>query len=110
MDNNTTEVATTRIGAAFPAARSAWMSKAGVAANHAFEQNSALAQNPGLAANRPDPRCAALWQIPAPTMPFPALVMPFGTRKQTTNVHQTRISAGGYGAMGPYPEREDRPN
>jgi hypothetical protein len=28
-----------------------------------------------------------------------------GTRKQT-NVHKTRISVGGYGAMGPYPERE----
>ena len=27
------------------------------------------------------------------------------TRKPI-NVHKTRISAGGYGAMGPYPERE----
>jgi hypothetical protein len=27
-----------------------------------------------------------------------------GTRKQ--NVHKTRINAGGYGAMGPHPERE----
>ncbi len=26
------------------------------------------------------------------------------TRKQT--VHKTRINAGGYGAMGPHPERE----
>jgi hypothetical protein len=26
-------------------------------------------------------------------------------RKQT-NVHQTRTNAGGYGAMGPHPERE----
>jgi hypothetical protein len=97
VDNNTTEVATTRIGAAFPAARSAWIAATGVVASHV------LTQNPVLAANRPDARCAALRQIPAPTMPF-------GTRKQTTNVHQTRISAGGYGAMGPYPEREDRPN
>jgi hypothetical protein len=27
------------------------------------------------------------------------------TRKQN-NLHMTRISAGGYGAMGPHPERE----
>jgi hypothetical protein len=27
------------------------------------------------------------------------------TRKQT-NVHKTRINAGGFGAMGPHPERE----
>jgi hypothetical protein len=27
-----------------------------------------------------------------------------GNRKQT--VHKTRISAGGYGAMGPHPDRE----
>jgi hypothetical protein len=104
VDNNTTEVETTRIGAAFPAARSAWISTTGVAASHALAQNSVLA------ANRPDPRCAALRQIPAPAMPIPAPTMPFGTRKQTTNVHKTRISAGGYGAMGPYPERESRPN
>lgn len=97
MNDNKTEVATTRIGAAFPAARSAWISTTGVAASHVLEQN------PVLAVNQPDQRCAALRQIPAPTMPF-------GTRKQTTNVHKTRISAGGYGAMGPYPEREDRPN
>jgi hypothetical protein len=99
VNDNKTEVTTTRIGAAFPAARSAWIDATGVAASHV------LGQNPVLTANRPDPRCAALRQIPAP-----ALTMPFGTRKQTTNVHQTRISAGGYGAMGPYPEREDRPN
>jgi hypothetical protein len=104
VNDNKTEVATTRIGAAFPAARSAWISTTGVAASHVLEQN------PVLAANRPDPRCAALRQIPVPTMPAPAPTMPFGTRKQTTNVHQTRISAGGYGAMGPYPERENRPN
>jgi hypothetical protein len=96
VDNNTIEVAATPAAAAFLGARSAWAIGFGGGANHA------LTQNPVLAAVRPEPRCAEFWQAPAPAMPF-------STRKQSTNASKTRISAGGDGAMGPYPEREPGP-
>jgi hypothetical protein len=64
-------------------------------------------QNPVLAAGIPDARSAA--SRPAPAMTQTAVLLPEqpavnGTRKQ--NVHKTRINAGGFGAMGPHPERE----
>jgi hypothetical protein len=96
VDNNTIEVAATPTAAAFLGARSAWAVVSGTGANHALTRNLVLA------AVRPDARCAALRLIPTPTMPL-------STRKQPTNVLQTRISAGGYGAMGPHPEREPGP-
>jgi hypothetical protein len=65
-------------------------------------------QNPVLASGIPGARLAAFWPVPAMT-PTAALFSGEqsavnGTRKQ--NVHKTRINAGGYGAMGPHPERE----
>ena len=101
MENITIDVAATPVGAAFLGARSEWTTMAGVGANHA------RTQNPVLAAVRPAARCAALWQAPAPAMSIvPMTSAPTTVNKQTTNVHKTRISAGGYGAMGPHPERE----
>jgi hypothetical protein len=101
----TSEVAAARTGAAFPGVRSPWtcLATAAVGVNHA------RTQRPVLAAGRPDARTAAFRQIPATTMQ-PALMaaeLPTAnsTRKQK-NVHSTRINAGGYGAMGPHPERE----
>jgi len=100
VDNNITYVAATLAGAAFPGARSAWTSVAGLGATYARTQNSALA------AARPDARCAAFRHVPAsaPTM----LLAPLGnephTRKQS-NVQMTLIGAGS-GAMGSPPERE----
>jgi hypothetical protein len=100
VDINTTCVAATRTGAAFLGARSAWANLAVMGVNHV------CTQNPAIAAGRPDARVAALWPVPAPTMQLPMSVeLPIVNRKQT-NVHKTRISAGGYGAMGPHPERE----
>ena len=100
MDNNTTYVAATRIGAAFHGARSAWTNPAVMGVNHV------CTQNPATAAGRPGARVAALWPVPAPATQLAMSVeLPVVNRKQN-NSHKTRISVGGYGAMGPHPERE----
>jgi hypothetical protein len=103
----TTDVAAARAGAAFRGACSPWMSlsvESVAGANHVHVRT----QNPVLAAGTPGARLGAFWPVPAMT-PMAALIgdeQPAvnGTRKQ--NVHKTRISAGGYGTMGPHPERE----
>jgi hypothetical protein len=82
VESNTKFVAVTRMGAACLGARSPWTSLSAAGANHAPAPMTQLA-----------PMSAE--QLP--------IVNP--TRKQT-NVHKTRIDAGGYGAMGPHPERE----
>lgn len=103
MDIYTTDVAAARTGAAFLGICSQWMSLSIEGANHV------RTQNPVLATGSPDARLGAFWPVPAMT-PTAALnssgEQPAvnGTRKQ--NVHKTRINAGGYGAMGPHPERE----
>jgi hypothetical protein len=101
----TTDVAAARTGAAFLGACSPWMS---LSVESAAGANHVRTQNPVLAAGIPGARLAAFWPVPAMT-PTTALIsgeQPAvnGTRKQ--NVHKTRINAGGYGAMGPHPERE----
>ncbi|HEY6494903.1 MAG TPA: hypothetical protein VIZ43_16640 [Trebonia sp.] len=105
MENNTIFVAVTRTGAACLGARSPWTTPAAVAgANHALGQNAVPA------AGGVNMRSATAWPIPAPMrqlaeMSAELLPTAHVARKQT-NVHKTRINAGGYGAMGPYPERE----
>jgi hypothetical protein len=96
VNNNTTEVLATPAAAALMGAGSAWAIVSGPRVNHA------LAVNPVPSAVRPEAPCAMFGQVPA-------LATPVSTRKQTTNVLKTRISAGGYGAMGPHPEREPEP-
>jgi hypothetical protein len=101
----TSEVAAARMGAAFLGACSPWMS---LSVDSVAGANHVRTQNPVLAAGSPDARLGAFWPVPAMT-PTAALIngeQPAvnGTRKQ--NVHKTRINAGGYGAMGPHPERE----
>ncbi len=103
MDNNITDVAATLAGAAFPGARSAWASVAGVGATYV------RTQNPALAAEQPDARCAAFRHVPAsaPTMLLAAMNLEpqnVLVRKQP-NAQMTRIGAGN-GAMGSPPERE----
>jgi hypothetical protein len=100
----TTFVAVTRTGAACQGALSPWTTLAATGANHALEQN------PALAAGGPDARRGAFRPVPASmtqSLLMAAELLPTvnGTRKQK-NVHKTRINAGGYGAMGPHPERE----
>jgi hypothetical protein len=83
---------------------------------------SARMPNPVLVAGL-DERCIAFISAPAPTtrlVPLaarpaaarPATAMPakplpsVNHAQKQSNVHKTRISVGGYGAMGPHPERE----
>jgi hypothetical protein len=102
-----TDVAAARLGAACLGvghARSPWANLAAVGANHARTQTAVLAVgNPGA-------RRVASWPLPAQTEQFALMsaeLLPTAndTRKQT-NVQKTRMNAGGYGAMGPQPERE----
>jgi len=102
VEINTTDVTAARNGADFLGICSPWMSLSVIGANHV------RTQSPVLAAGSLDARLAAFWPVPAMARAA-ALVngeLPpvNGTRKQ--NVHKTRINAGGYGAMGPHPERE----
>jgi hypothetical protein len=104
---NTTNVAAARLGAACLGvrhARSPWANLAAVGTNHALTQNAAMA------VGSLDARRHVSWPLPAQTQQFALMsaeLLPTvnHTRKQT-NVQKTRINAGGYGAMGPHPERE----
>ena len=103
MEIYTTNVTAAHVGAACLGVRSPWADLAAVGAKHA------LAPSAVLATRSADTRPAAF--RPAPTTPQLALMsaelLPTvnGTRKQN-HVQKTRINAGGYGAMGPHPERE----
>ena len=104
MDIYTYDVTAARLGAAISGVRSPWMSLSVASASGA---NHVRTQNPVLAAGTPDARSAAFRPSPAMTQAATLLAeQPAvnGTRKQ--NVHKTRINAGGFGAMGPHPERE----
>ncbi len=104
MEIYTTNVAVARVGAACLGVRSPWANLAVVGAKHA------LAPNAAAAASRPDALRAAFQQPSVETtqsvlMAAELLPSVSDTRKPN-NVHKTRINAGGYGAMGPHPERE----
>jgi hypothetical protein len=100
----TSNVAAAANGAAFSGVCTPWTSLTAVGTNHALTQHHVLA------VDSPDARRAAFRPIPA-AMAQSALIaaelLPAvsDTRKQN-NVQKTRINAGGYGAMGPHPERE----
>jgi hypothetical protein len=101
----TSNVAAAAYGAAFSGACTPWTSLAAVGAEHA------LAPSAVLPVGGSDMRNATFRQFPAPTQPLALMsaeLLPTvnAGRKQTTNVHKTRSNAGGYGAMGPHPERE----
>jgi hypothetical protein len=96
-------LAVTRTGAACLGARSPWTTLAATGTNHA------LWQNPALAAGSPDARRVAFRQTPAlmtQSLPMAELLPTVNDTRKQKNVHKTRINAGGYGAMGPHPERE----
>ena len=113
MDNFTIiDVAATRLGAAPLGARSPWTNSATAGANHALGQCGIAAGAPGArrhAALRP----AAAMSVQTTQQPWFAVgtaAEPLPTALTVTNkpknAHKTRINAGGYGAMGPHPERE----
>jgi hypothetical protein len=104
---NTTDVAAARLGAACLGVRhlrSPWANLAVVGANHARTQNAVLAIG-GTGARR-----VASWPLPAQTQQFAlmsaGLLPTANDNRKQTSVYKTRINAGGYGAMGPQPERE----
>jgi hypothetical protein len=104
VENNTTFVAVTRLGAACLGVGSPWTTLVAAGAKHA------LGQSPVLAAGAPEARRATFRPVQAPMTQLAVMsaeLLPTRkvTRKQN-NVHKTRINAGGYGAMGPHPERE----
>ncbi|MGH3296561.1 MAG: hypothetical protein ACRDP7_32690 [Trebonia sp.] len=101
MEIYTTNVAAARVGAACLGVRSPWTNLAVVGAKHA------LAPNAAPAAVSPDARRGAFRPNPA-TMTQSALMTAelLPAVNNTKHVHKTRINAGGYGAMGPHPERE----
>lgn len=106
MKNNTTDVAAARLGAACLGvrhSRSPWANLAVVGANHARTQNAVTA------AGNPDARRLVSWPLPAQTQQIALMsaeLLPTANDTRKQNVQKTRINAGGYGAMGPYPERE----
>ena len=104
MDIYTTNVTAAHVGAACLGVRSPWADLAAVGAKHALARTAVPATRIG--GERP----AAFWPVSATTpqlalMSAELLPTVNGTRKQN-NVQKTRINAGGYGAMGPHPERE----
>ena len=105
MEIYTTDVAAARTGAALLGVCSPWTSlsvESGAGASHV------RSQNPVLAAGIPGARLAAFRPVPAMTQTV-ALVageLPAVNSNRKQHVHKTRINAGGYGAMGPHPERE----
>ena len=126
MEIYTTNVAVARLGAACLGARSPWVNLA-IGVNRAAGANFALAgvnhaltPSPVPATGSANARLGAFRPDSAPMSPVPMTQTPVeqsalmtaellpvvtDTRNQKT-VHKTRINAGGYGAMGPHPERE----
>ena len=102
MVNFTRIDAVAGMGAAFTGVRSPWSNLAIAGATHARMHHLVLPFG------NPDARRAWFPSATATTMQrtLAAALLPSisETRKQT--VQKTRINAGGYGAMGPHPERE----
>ena len=101
MEIYTTNVAATRVGAACLGVRSPWTNLAAAGAKHALASSAVLIAGGRDArrAFRPDPV-----QTTQPAFMAAELLLPVNETQKT--VHKTRINAGGYGAMGPHPERE----
>lgn len=97
-------VAAARVGAACLGVRSPWANLAIAGAKHALVPNAVLP------IGSTDARRAAFRPVMAPwTQSAPIAAEPLSTVSNTQtqkNVQKTRMNAGGYGAMGPYPERE----
>jgi hypothetical protein len=97
----TTDVAVAGVGAACLGVRSPWANLAAAGAKHALSPNTVLAtggSDARLVAFRPDHALTTQSAL------MSAELLP--TVNETKNVQKTRINAGGYGAMGPHPERE----
>ncbi len=101
LSNTMTVAAATPVGTALPGVRTPWAFLAAAGANHA------RTLIPGTAVASPCTRPLASRSGPAMAQQLAVLVadVPTTNEARKQNVHKTRIGAG-YGAMGPYPERE----
>jgi hypothetical protein len=117
VEHFTIDVAAVRLGAVCLAARSPWANVAAARVDHALGQSHVPAvggSGAHHAALLPVPAARATAQLPQraqSALPMAAELFPMTTNTVTftrkpKNVHKTRINAGGYGAMGPHPERE----
>ena len=106
MEIYTTNVTVAQMGAACLGVGSPWTNLSAVGANHALAPNAVpatVSADVRLVAFRPDP--APMINAPmTQSALMTAELLP--TVNNTQTVHKTRINAGGYGAMGPHPERE----
>lgn len=102
MDNFTRINAVAGMGAAFTGVRSPWANLAIAGATHARMQHLVLSVGNPDACSVEFPSAMSAAQLSMRAVPLPTANE---TRKQTS-VKKTRINAGGYGAMGPHPERE----
>ncbi len=104
MEIYTTEVPAARLGAAFYGVRSPWASLVAVGANHALAPNAVLAVgSPGSGSGAFRPVMVPRTQSALTAAQLLPTVNAARTQK---NILKTRTDAGGSGAMGPYPERE----
>jgi hypothetical protein len=103
VDNFTRIEAVASMGAAFTGVCSPWANLATAGETHARMQHLILSVGSNSDARRVEfpPAVAAMTQL-AMTASLPTAKE---TRKQTS-AKKTRINAGGYGALGPHPERE----
>ena len=102
MDNFTRIDAVASMGAACTGVRSPWTDLATAGANHARTQHLILSVGNSDARRVEFPSAVAAMTQLAMTASLP-------TAKETpnqTSAKKTRINAGGYGALGPHPERE----
>jgi hypothetical protein len=103
VDNSTIEIAAARLGAVRSAAQAPWTNLvapvAGTGVSHARIQQPAAAQM----TQRPESALLAAAELLPMTASTSTGTVTFVRKPK--NVHKTRINAGGYGAMGPHPER-----
>ena len=103
MDNFTRINAVASMGAAYTGARSPWANLAIAGETHARMQHLVLpVGNSDARRVEFPPAVAAMTQLAMTAAPLPTAKE---TRKQTS-VQKTHINAGGYGVLGPHPERE----
>ncbi|HVT68845.1 MAG TPA: hypothetical protein VHF26_13930 [Trebonia sp.] len=102
MEIYTSDVTAARSGAAFLGVCSPLAGPAFAGADHARTQNPIPAAAAPVARHGALPSVPAMPRLTALLADEPVAVN--DTRKQ--NVQKTRMNAGGYGAMGPHPERE----
>jgi hypothetical protein len=109
--NQTLNVPVAPRGAVLRGACTPWASLSALPENiSALRVNSVRTQKSVVAAGAADARLLAQRPVPVTMARLGGLAagLPttFENRKQTVHINKTRVNAGGYGAMGPHPERE----